>query len=86
MIDVDRDDGGALTITVESTLEPMGCPSCGVIAHRHGRREVPLVDAPGFGKPATVVWRKRRWCCPEPVCPVGVFDEQDEATLDPAGC
>ena len=79
VIDVDRDDGGALTITVESTPDPMGCPTCGVIAQGHGRREVRLVDAPAFGKPATVVWRKHRWRCPEPVCPVGVFDEQDEA-------
>ena len=85
VIDVDRDDGGALTITVESTPDPMGCPTCGVIAQGHGRREVRLVDAPAFGKPATVVWRKHRWRCPEPVCPVGVFDEQDEAIARPRG-
>ncbi|MBR7743800.1 ISL3 family transposase [Phycicoccus sp. BSK3Z-2] len=85
MVDVDRDDAGALTVTVtvESATEPMGCPACGVLAHAHGRREVRLVDAPAFGRPTTVVWRKRRWRCPEPACPVGVFSEQDERVARP---
>jgi transposase len=82
---VERDEGGALTVTVESAEEPMGCPTCGVVAHGHGRREVRLVDAPAFGKPATLVWRKRRWRCPEPACAVGVFSEQDETLARPRG-
>ncbi len=85
VVDVDRDGEGALTVTVESAPEPMGCPACGVVAHRHGRREVRLVDAPAFGKPTTVVWRKRRWRCPEPACPIGAFVEQDEAVARPRG-
>ena len=60
VIGVERDDGGAVKVVVESAQGPMGCPACGVVAHRHGRRDVRLVDAPVFGKPATVVWRKRR--------------------------
>ncbi|MEI2826981.1 MAG: transposase family protein [Dermatophilaceae bacterium] len=40
------------------------------VAHGHGRVRVRLVDAPAFGRPVTVVWRKRRWVCPEPACPV----------------
>jgi transposase len=82
---VERDDDGALTVSVESAPEAMGCPACGVVAHGHGRREVRLVDAPAFGKPATLVWRKRRWRCPEPACPVRVFDEQDETLARPRG-
>lgn len=82
---VERDDGGALTVTVESGGEPMGCRTCGVVAHGHGRREVRLVDAPAFGMATTLVWRKRRWRCPEPACPVGVFTEQDEAVARPRG-
>ena len=83
LIGVDRDDGGALTVTVKSGVEPMGCPTCGVVAHGHGRRVVRLVDAPAFGKPTMLVWRNRRWVCPEPACPVGSFSEQDEAIARP---
>ncbi len=85
VVAVERDDGGALTVTVESSVDVMGCPACGVVAHGHGRREVRLVDAPAFGMPATLLWRKRRWVCPEPACPVGVFTEQDETVARPRG-
>src|SRR4051812_21388384 len=37
---------------------------CGRRAHRHGVREVVLVDLPVFGRPARLVWRKQRWRCP----------------------
>jgi hypothetical protein len=30
-----------------------------------------------FGRPAVLVWRKRRWRCPEPACPVGTWTETD---------
>ena len=35
------------------------------------------------GRPVTVVWRKRRWVCPEPACPAGSFVEQDERIAAP---
>ena len=75
--DVDRDDGGGLTVTVESEPTLMGCPTCGVLAHGHGRVLVRLVDAPSAGRPVTVLWRKRRWVCPELACPRRSFVEQD---------
>ena len=59
---VERDDGGGLTVTVESAAAPMGCRSCGVVAHAHGRVEVRLVDAPAMGRPVRIRWRKRRCC------------------------
>ena len=59
VIDVVRDDRDALTVTVESEPSVMGCRSCGVVAHAHGRVEVRLVDAPAFGRPVRIVWRKR---------------------------
>jgi len=31
--------------------------------HRHGVREVVLVDLPVFGRPTRLVWRKQRWRC-----------------------
>jgi transposase len=37
--------------------------SCGGAVHRHGVREVVLVDLPVFGRPTRLVWRKQRWRC-----------------------
>ncbi|WP_435986047.1 ISL3 family transposase [Terrabacter sp. LjRoot27] len=80
---VARDEHGALSVAVESEQAVMGCPSCGVLAHGHGRVEVRLVDAPWAGRSVTVVWRKRRWVCPEPSCPRVSFVEQDEQIARP---
>ena len=54
VIGVDRDRLDRLIVTVESAAEPMGCRSCGVIVHGHGRVDVRLVDAPAFGRPVRV--------------------------------
>jgi len=83
VIAVERDDGGGLTVTVESEAGVMGCSVCGVVAHGHGRVDVRLVDAPAMGRPVTILWRKRRWVCPEAVCPIGSFVEQDESIAAP---
>ena len=83
VVRVDRDNGKALVVTLESGLEPVGCPTCGVIAHSHGRRVVELVDIPCFGRPTRIRWLKRRWACPEPICPVGTFTEQNEQLARP---
>ncbi len=86
VIAVERDDGSGragLAVTVASAPGPMGCPRCGVVAHAHGRVEVHLLDAPAMGRPVRIVWRKRRWVCPEPTCPVGSFMEQDERVAAP---
>lgn len=80
---VERDDGGGLTIAVESAVASMGCRPCGVVAHAHGRVEVRLVDAPAMGRPVRIRWRKRRWVCSEPACPVRSFVEQDEQVAAP---
>jgi transposase len=77
-----RDDPG-LTVTVESSPALTGCPSCGVIASSHGRRSVVLIDAPAFGRPVRIVWRKRTWRCVEPACPGRSFTEQDERIARP---
>lgn len=80
---VERDERGALMVTVESPPGLMGCPACGVVAHAHGRVMVRLVDAPWAGRPVTVLWRKRRWVCPEPACEQRSFVEQDEHVARP---
>ena len=83
VIGVVRDQSDALTVTVESAPTVMGCRACGVVAHAHGRVDVRLVDAPAFGRPVRIVWRKRRWVCTDPGCPVGTFVEQDENVAGP---
>jgi len=72
-----------LTVTVESEPSVTGCRSCGVVALSHGRRTVELIDAPCFGRPVRVLWRKRTWSCAEPACPVGTFTERDEGVAAP---
>ncbi len=37
---------------------------------------VALVDLPAFGRPARLVWRKHRWSCVAPTCPVGSWTEE----------
>ena len=65
-----------LSVTVESAPAPLGCPRCGVVALSHGRRTVELIDAPSFGRPVRVLWRKRTGTCAEAACPGAAFTEQ----------
>jgi transposase len=51
-----------LRIVIEAPGERPAC-CCGGVVHRHGVREVELVDLPVFGRPARLVWRKQRWRC-----------------------
>ncbi|AQP51113.1 helix-turn-helix domain-containing protein [Tessaracoccus flavescens] len=50
---------------------------------RGGRQRVELIDAPCFTAPVKLWWRKRRWVCPEPMCPVNSFMEQDPDVARP---
>jgi transposase len=51
-----------LRVVVKSPGDRPSC-GCGGVVHRHGIREVELVDLPSFGRPTRVVWRKQRWRC-----------------------
>jgi transposase len=51
-----------LRITITSDGGRPAC-ECGGVVHRHGVREVVLVDLPVFGRPSRLVWRKQRWRC-----------------------
>ena len=75
--------GGRLRVVVASTPGPMGCPGCGVITGSRGRRDVVLVDAPSFGRPVQLVWRKRTWRCEEPKCPTKGFTERHDDLARP---
>ena len=47
-----------ITISVDADRPVCGCGNPG---HRHGVREVVLVDLPCFGRATRLVWRKQRW-------------------------
>ena len=47
---------------------PGGLPGCGVVARAHDRMVVEYRDLAAFGRPARLVWIKRRWRCEEPGC------------------
>ena len=67
-----------LVITVETDAGVAGCPSCGVLAVGHGRREVRAADAPCFGMAVLIVWRKRVWRCGETDCAELTWSETHE--------
>ena len=68
-----------VVIRIETTRRLVGCPGCGVRAVAHARTRVELRDLAAFGRPARLVWCKRRWRCEEPVCPVRTWTETSPA-------
>lgn len=72
-------EGQPLRVHVETVPAVVGCAGRGTRAWSKGRRPVVLVDLPAFGRPAVLVWHKRRWCCPDSSCDVGTFTEAQPA-------
>ena len=68
-----------LVIEIEAITELVGCPGCGVLARTHGRMVVEYRDLPAFGRPARLVWRKRRYRCEEGRCATGTWSEESAA-------
>jgi transposase len=64
-----------LTVTVETTREVVGCGRCGVRAQAHDRMRIEIRDLACFGRPARLVWVKRRWRCAEPACDAKTWTE-----------
>ncbi len=86
MLDIDgvrvlaaRHVDGEIELTVETTTDRDWCRACGVRAHSKGRPTVVVRDVTAFGRRARLVWRKRRWRCPEPACPAGSWTQQHPA-------
>jgi transposase len=79
---VDEHDDG-LTVLVESRAGVVGCDGCGTRATVKDRAEVALGDLACFGRPVTLVWRKRRWRCPESACPIGSWTESNPQVAAP---
>jgi transposase len=79
VIGIEDDDGQPLRVHVETTTAIAGCAECGTRAWSKGRRRVELVDLAAFGRPAVLVWHKRRWCCPDASCEIATFTEAQPA-------
>jgi hypothetical protein len=82
VLEVEEADS-ALRVVVESKATVVGCVGCGTRARVKDRPEVPLGDLASFGRPAMLVWRKRRWLCPEAACPVGSWTETNPQVAAP---
>ena len=67
--------GGPVIVHVETRAPRPLCGGCGGAVWCKDQRPVELVDLPAFGRPARLVWHKRRWTCPAPGCAVGSFTE-----------
>ncbi len=64
-----------VVIRIETTRQLVGCPGCGVQAVAHERMVVECRDLPVFGRPARLVWAKRRWRCEEVLCDARTWTE-----------
>jgi len=58
-----------VVVTVETTAEVAGCPTCAVRAEAQDRLRVDVRDLPFGGRPVRLVLLKRRWRCVELDCP-----------------
>jgi transposase len=75
VLEVEVDDEQRLVLTVESGQLEAACPTCGVLAVRHGRRVRMLHDMPCFGRVTLLRWLVRIWRCREPQCATQTFSE-----------
>jgi transposase len=73
-----HEDPDELVISIETTSEFVGCASCGTRAEAHERKTVEVRDLACFGRPARLVWRKRRWRCVEEACDAKTWTERSE--------
>ncbi len=66
-------------IQIETDIDLVGCPRCGVVAEAQDRMTVEYRDLAAFGRPARLVWRKRRWRCRERGCSARTWTETSPA-------
>ena len=70
-----RETPAEIVIEVETAAELAGCGECGTRAVAHERMPVEIRDLACLGRPARLVWRKRRWRCVEPDCAAKTWTE-----------
>jgi transposase len=67
-----------VVIEIETTAVVAWCSGCGVRAEAQDRMPVEVRDLACFGRPARLVWHKRRWRCGEPLCAARTWTETSE--------
>ena len=67
-----------VVITVETTVDFVGCSRCGLRAEAQDRMRIEIRDLACFGRPARLVWVKRRWRCVEPACDAKTWTEHSD--------
>ena len=67
-----------VVIDIETTVEIVGCRSCGSRAEAQDRTPVAIRDLACFGRPARLVWSKKRWRCVEVDCDAKTWTETVE--------
>ncbi len=65
-----------IVVTVETTIEVVGCEHCGTRAEAQDRRPVDIRDLACFGRPARLRWIKKRWRCADPDCEAKTWTER----------
>ncbi len=83
VLGVDDEDGAPLRVHIRRRAPRPGCERCGGLLWSNGGRQVELVDLPVFGRPARLVWHKRRWRCARPGCEAVTVTEQDPEIAPP---
>ena len=67
-----------LVIAVETTATVAWCAACGARAEAHDRMPIEIRDLSCFGRPARLVWRKRRWRCRDHACDARTWTERSD--------
>lgn len=83
VVGVEDRAGRPLRVHVETTVSVVACSCCGTRAWLKDRSPVPLTDLAVFGRPAVLVWHKRRWRCPDGDCDVATFTERNARIAPP---
>ncbi len=65
-----------VVVTIETTLEVVGCGRCGTRAQAQDRMPIDIRDLACFGRPARLRWIKRRWRCVDADCEARTWTER----------
>ncbi len=83
VLGVDDDSDGPMRVHIETRELRPSCSECAGVVVIKDRPSVELVDLPCFGRPARLVWRKRRWSCPDTACAMRSWTEEVRAIAAP---